>query len=97
MRGLLWIAVPLALFARAPAFAQGTEEQRSACKADAYRLCDRVHSRFRRRGELPARKYARAEPGLSARIRRRVQKEASLRHIRASGRETIPRRRVGSF
>ncbi len=40
MRGLLWIAIPLGLFACAPAFAQGSEEQRSACKADAYRLCD---------------------------------------------------------
>jgi hypothetical protein len=40
MRGLLWIAIPLALFVSAPASAQGTAEERSACKEDAYRLCD---------------------------------------------------------
>ncbi len=40
MRSLLWIAIPLALVVSAPASAQGTSEERSACKNDAFRFCD---------------------------------------------------------
>jgi hypothetical protein len=40
MRNLIWIAVPLALLASAPAFAQGTPEQRAACNDDAFKFCD---------------------------------------------------------
>ncbi len=40
MRRLFWIALPLLLSTSATATAQGTEEQRNACKGDAYRLCD---------------------------------------------------------
>jgi cysteine rich repeat protein len=36
MLGLAWLAAP------APAAAQGTSEQRSACEQDAYRLCSDV-------------------------------------------------------
>jgi hypothetical protein len=40
MRRLVWIAIPLALLASAPAFAQGTPEQRAACNDDAFKFCD---------------------------------------------------------
>ena len=40
MRKLVWIAIPLALLASAPAFAQGTPEQRAACNDDAFKFCD---------------------------------------------------------
>ena len=40
MRKLVWIAIPLALLASAPAFAQGTPEQRAACNDDAFRFCN---------------------------------------------------------
>jgi hypothetical protein len=40
MRKLVWIAIPLALLASAPAFAVGTSEQRAACSDDAFKFCD---------------------------------------------------------
>jgi hypothetical protein len=40
MRKLVWIAIPLALMAYAPALAQGTPEQRAACNDDAFKFCD---------------------------------------------------------
>jgi hypothetical protein len=40
MMGRVWtVAALVACFAAAPAFAQGTAEQREACEADAYRFC----------------------------------------------------------
>ena len=39
MRKLVWIAIPFALLASAPASAQGTPEQREACNDDAFRFC----------------------------------------------------------
>jgi hypothetical protein len=40
MRIFFWLTPLLAVLAAAPAIAQGTAEQRTACEADAYRLCD---------------------------------------------------------
>jgi hypothetical protein len=40
MRGLVGLAILVALSAAGPAFAIGTEEQRAACTDDAYRYCN---------------------------------------------------------
>jgi hypothetical protein len=40
MRRVFWIVLSLAMSASATGSAQGTEEQRAACKSDAFRLCD---------------------------------------------------------
>ncbi len=40
MRNFLRLSALLVVFAAAPAFAQGTSQQREACESDAHRLCD---------------------------------------------------------
>lgn len=40
MRIILRLSAVLAFFALAPAFAQGTPEQREACEGDANRVCE---------------------------------------------------------
>ncbi|QGM94639.1 hypothetical protein F7D13_11740 [Methylocystis rosea] len=40
MRIILRLSAILALFALAPAYAQGTPEQREACEGDANRVCE---------------------------------------------------------
>lgn len=40
MRIFLGLFALLTIFAAAPAFAQGTQQQRDACEGDAHRLCD---------------------------------------------------------
>lgn len=40
MRIFVRLSAVLAFFAVAPAFAQGTAQQRDACEADAHRFCD---------------------------------------------------------
>ena len=40
MRSFLRLSVLFGIFAVAPATAQGTAQQRSACMDDAYRLCE---------------------------------------------------------
>jgi hypothetical protein len=39
MRILIRLSALFAIFAAAPAFAQGTASQRAACESDAYRFC----------------------------------------------------------
>ncbi|GDX38768.1 hypothetical protein LBMAG20_09830 [Methylocystaceae bacterium] len=40
MRTIFRLSAVLAVFAVAPAFAEGTAEQKAACENDAYRLCE---------------------------------------------------------
>ncbi|MFM9162599.1 MAG: hypothetical protein ACKOPH_05975 [Methylocystis sp.] len=40
MRTIFRLSAVLAVFAVAPAFAEGTPEQKAACENDAYRLCE---------------------------------------------------------
>ena len=40
MRKYLWLSILLGVVVSAPAWAQGTSQQRSACTDDAYRFCE---------------------------------------------------------